>query len=390
MGCRPKRVALFINELDVGGAQKQRVLLAKALKKRGDDVVFVTLLESSAWLAELQAEGIPVVRLWMHPRIRGMTLLLSAVAMLNRFKPHVVVTSLYQSNIVGRVAGKVTGVPLVISSIENERFGWRGRELLHRATDRLSAVTTVNSARVADRLISRGAVDARQVAVLPNATDVSPQRPDASSKRALRRQLGVGDDDFLWLAVGRLLPQKDYPTMLRALARLVTAGVPVPLQLRIAGPGPQYAELRKLAADLGLGERVALLGQRTDIPALLNAADGYVLSSVHEGQPNALMEALTAELPVVATDVGGVSELVQPGESGYVVPARNRAALSAAMLRVMQAPAEERRRMGAAGRRHICEHYSTEAVLARWQELIDGSARAAARSERAHIPASSG
>ncbi len=178
--------------------------------------------------------------------------------------------------------------------------------------------------------------------------------------------------------------------MLRALARLVTAGVPVPLQLRIAGPGPQYAELRKLAADLGLGERVALLGQRTDIPALLNAADGYVLSSVHEGQPNALMEALTAELPVVATDVGGVSELVQPGESGYVVPARNRAALSAAMLRVMQAPAEERRRMGAAGRRHICEHYSTEAVLARWQELIDGSARAAARSERAHIPASSG
>ena len=113
------------------------------------------------------------------------------------------------------------------------------------------------------------------------------------------------------------------------------------------------------------------LGVRHDIAALLGAADGFVLSSAWEGMPNVVMEALAAATPVVATEVGGVSEVVQAGKSGFLVPPGDANALSQAMRQLMSLSIEQRRQMGMIGRAHVTAHYSLPAMADRWLALFD-------------------
>jgi glycosyltransferase involved in cell wall biosynthesis len=130
-------------------------------------------------------------------------------------------------------------------------------------------------------------------------------------------------------------------------------------------------ELKLQAQGLGIGGDVMFLGVRNDIPALLSAADGFVLSSAWEGMPNVVMEALAAAVPVVATRVGGVPELVEPGKSGFVAPPGDPAALSEAMRTLMKLPREQLREMGQHGRRHIAANYSMSAMAQRWISLFE-------------------
>jgi glycosyltransferase involved in cell wall biosynthesis len=139
--------------------------------------------------------------------------------------------------------------------------------------------------------------------------------------------------------------------------------------LLIAGRGPLLEELQAQAQRLGIASQVSFLGVREDIAALLAAADGFVLSSAWEGMPNVVMEALAAAKPVVATRVGGVSELVETGKSGVLVPPRDPTALSQAMRQLMTLPAEQRREMGSRGRSRVAAQFSLGVMADRWMTL---------------------
>jgi glycosyltransferase involved in cell wall biosynthesis len=218
---------------------------------------------------------------------------------------------------------------------------------------------------VAASLQRRGMLAGDKVRVIPNGVDLEALAAPPDARARIRSELGIADGEFVWLAVGRLLPQKDYPTMLRAFQPLAST----PARLLIAGRGPLLEEERQLAEQLGIAGRVSFLGVRQDIAGLLAAADGFVLSSAWEGMPNVVMEALAAARPVVATHVGGVAELVNPEISGWLVPARNPAALARAMGSLMSQSPEERREMGLKGQRHVAAHYTLEAMADRWMTL---------------------
>jgi glycosyltransferase involved in cell wall biosynthesis len=172
------------------------------------------------------------------------------------------------------------------------------------------------------------------------------------------------------LAVGRLAPAKDYPTMLAAFAR-ISAGRPA-CTLLIVGIGPLQSETEALARSLGLGDRVRFLGMRRDVPELMSAADGYVLSSAREGMPVVLLEAGAAGMPIVATAVGGNREVVLDGKTGFVVPPRDPNALAEAMLKLAALPIAERRALGQRGREHIQTHYALPRIVDLWEELYQG------------------
>ena len=140
-------------------------------------------------------------------------------------------------------------------------------------------------------------------------------------------------------------------------------------QLLVAGQGPLLENLQRQSVNLDIYDRVVFLGLRRDIPSLLDAADGYVLSSAWEGLPNAVMEAMAAAKPVVATNVGGVPELVKEGETGFIAPPRNPEALAQAMEKMMALPQEKRLEMGKAGRTYIEANYSLEHVVDQWVAL---------------------
>jgi glycosyltransferase involved in cell wall biosynthesis len=199
--------------------------------------------------------------------------------------------------------------------------------------------------------------------MLPNGVDVEMWQPNLSVRTRIRRELGLGSE-FLWLSVGRLEPVKDYPTLLRALAL-----TPHDARLVIAGGGPLEGELVRMVAGMGLENRVRFLGFEPDVLRWMQAADGFVLSSVWEGLPMVLLEAAACALPAVATDIPGTREVMADGHSGWLTTPVDATALAGAMNRMIQLPPEERRAMGERARQGIIERYSLEAVLDRWEAL---------------------
>jgi glycosyltransferase involved in cell wall biosynthesis len=188
----------------------------------------------------------------------------------------------------------------------------------------------------------------------------------------MRRELGAGRE-FVWLAAGRLIWKKDYPTMLRAMAAQRGA------VLFVAGVGPREEELKAFAREAGANVR--FLGERGDVAALLQAADGLLLSSVVEGLPMILLEGAASGVPAVATDVGGAREAVLDGHTGFIVPPADVAAFGEAMGRLSALPAAERAAIGCAAREHACRSFDMRAVAALWErlyrELLDAAGRRA-------------
>ncbi|HWC12106.1 MAG TPA: glycosyltransferase [Acidimicrobiales bacterium] len=367
----PRRVVLVTNGLVRAGTETQIVRLAAWLRAHGDEVGILSILPTAAFADELAALQVPVAHLRLRPRLRAVSALVGGWQVLRLWRPDVLVSFGYQANVLGRVAGALAGVPVRISSLRNERFGGRLREIVIRATSFLATTTTTNSHRAAEGFVRRRVVPAGRLVVIPNSLDVAAIEAGAGDRATARRELAVGDDDFLWLAMGRLHPQKDYRTLLTAFADLVS-GHPS-ARLRIAGEGRLRAELLDLLEELGLGDHACLVGLRDDVPRLLAAADGLVMASAWEGLPNVVMEAMAAGLPVVATRVGGVPELVEDGRTGSLVPPRDPAALARAMAGIMALPPTARAAMGEQGRVTVGDRFSPESVGARWLELLDTS-----------------
>jgi glycosyltransferase involved in cell wall biosynthesis len=350
----------------VGGAEAQLVRLAARLVARGDEVLLVSLLPTEAYEKEMAELGVPIVEL-RGGRVRSAAFIVEARRVLKRFAPDVVVSFLYQANVVARVAAKLAGVPVVISSIRSEFFGGRARELAMRVTDRLATITTTNSALARDSLARRRVAPSGRLVVVPNGVDVSVF--DGIDRAAARAALGVAADEFVWLAVGRLVVQKDVPNLLDAFAKHRSAHPRS--RLCIAGDGALRDEMHAHAAALGLADSVAFLGVRPDVPQLMRAADAFVLSSAWEGLPNVVMEAMAAELPVVSTRVGGVAELVEDPAMGTIVPPRDSAALAAAMNAMAESSAEDRAARGVRARAKIARDWSNESAGDQWLALID-------------------
>ena len=176
----------------------------------------------------------------------------------------------------------------------------------------------------------------------------------------------MGRDDLLIIQVARLSPIKDHATAIRALkiaARRIGA-----MRLALVGDGRESEVLRRLVVQEGMESRVRFLGLRTDVPRLLAAADIFLLSSLSEAAPLSVMEAMAAGLPVVATRVGGVDELVVDGLTGLLAPAGDPTALAEAMIRLVESPGLLRR-MGRAGRERAHATFSEARMHGRYRAI---------------------
>jgi glycosyltransferase involved in cell wall biosynthesis len=351
----------------MGGADRQIVYLANALLTHQYDVRVVSMTPLEEMGRQALADGLPVTSLEMQRGRADWQAFRRLVGLLQDWRPHLLTSFMYHANLMGRLAGKWARVPLVVTSIRAERTGNAGRDWSLRLTNWMDHCQTTNSQQVADSLSKRGLISPEKVRVIPNGIDADALMTPATERARARTELGLEPAEFAWLAIGRLLPQKDYPTLLQALGPLVAH----PARLLIAGRGPLREAIQQQAQQLGIASQVTFLGVRQDIPSLLAAADGFVLSSAWEGMPNVVMEALSAGKPVVATRVGGVAELVQEGESGLLVPPGDAQALSRAMQQLMALPPEQRQRMGRAGRDHIEAHYALGAMARRWMTLYN-------------------
>jgi len=365
---KPK-LLVAITLAEVGGAQTCVAQLLPALVERFDVVVAAHgdgPLRAAALEAGARWVSLRNVRRAVGPRdVLG---LVELIRLIRRERPAIVHAHSSKAGILARVAAAACRIPCRVFTAHGWAFkadaGWKAKVFLW--ADRLVAPLTSTVVCVSETERRVGIVArtcrADRTVVIPNAVDARLHEPGRRAER-LRPLL---------VSVGRLKSPKDFHTLLNALGRLHG----VEYDALIVGDGPDRPELATLLEQLGLGDRVRLCGERDDIPELLASADCFVLASRSEGLPMSILEAMAAGLPVVASDVGGVAELVDDGVTGLLVAPRDADRLAEALRRVL-ADVDLRRRLGAAGRRRVEERFGLErfraAHVALYDELLAAS-----------------
>jgi glycosyltransferase involved in cell wall biosynthesis len=363
------RIVYLLTSLGVGGAEKQALAVAERMASRGHAVRIMVLMPrlDEEWATDLHTIPIDVRKSpgsVFSGYIRG-------CAFLSEFRPDVVHSHCFHANIFARLLRLFGPKSVVLSTVHNVYEGEWGRMMAYRLTDGLSSRTVAVSQAAADRFTRLKAIPQRKCTVILNGIDVASFAPSGERKEKMRAEMGIpaGSATFIWLAVGRLAPAKDYPNLLRAFTAVRAEKSDA--QLWVAGDarGVERKPLEKLAKDLQIDAAVRWLGVRRDMPALLDAADAFVSSSAWEGMPLAVGEAMSMAKPVVVTDVGGMRELV--GDAGAVVQAKDSRALAEAMLETMQQSRESLAAIGQAARERILRHFSMDATADTWEALYN-------------------
>jgi glycosyltransferase involved in cell wall biosynthesis len=356
-------VAFVIPGLDrIGGAERQVILLAQGLRQRGWRVSVVALSGTGGEAAaELTSAGAAFLTLEMRKGLADPRGWLRFNRWLKRESPDVLHAHLPHAVWLCRWSRLTAPVRVLVDTLHSSSTGTIGRHLGYRFNDWLADDVTAVSHAVANAHLSAGL--ASQITVIPNGVDVEEWRPDQKIRATMRRELDL-NHEFLWFAAGRLDPVKDYPTLLSAMAQL-----PQTARLVIAGRGPLENELRALSKSLGIETRVRFLGFEPDVRRWMQAVDGFVLTSLWEGLPMALLEAAACGLPAVATDVLGTREVVQNGETGWLASGGDPSELAKFMSMMMATTAEGRKAMGERARQNVIEQFSLKTVLHSWESF---------------------
>ena len=355
------RIVYLLSSLGVGGAEKQALAIADRMAARGHTVRLLVLMPrlTAEWPTAIPTLHLDV-RKTPSSALKGF---MCARKFLREFHPDLVHSHGFHANIFARLLRMAAPPFVALSTVHNVYEGGWHRMFAYRLTDFLSRRTVAVSQAAADRFTRLGAVPRRKCSVILNGIDVQEFAPNGESGARIRAEIGVSEateeSEFIWLAVGRLAPAKDYPNLLHAFAEV--RSVRGDTRLWIAGDAAvgQIAALQQLRSELELGDSVRWLGLRRDMPALLDAADAFVSGSAWEGMPLAVGEAMAMAKPVVATDVGGVRELV--GGAGVIVPAKDSEALARAMLATMKESREALAAHGRAARQRIVDCFSMDA-----------------------------
>ena len=380
---RRARVAFLVTGSGIGGAERQVADLALGMRSRGWDVAAISMLPQAETFDDLSAKGVMTVSLGMRQGFGDPRAVWHLARWLRDWRPDVLHAHMVHANLLARVTRVFVSIPVLICTIHNQYQGARWRHRAYRLTDRLADVTTAVSERAMQDAIAAGGAPAGHVMVVPNGVELSTYRVDDATRARVRGELAA-DGRFVWLAVGRLTAAKDPHSLIEAFARLSRERRGS--RLLLAGDGPLRPEIAAHIEEAGVEAGVVLLGIRDDVPDLMRAADGYVMSSAWEGLPLVLLEAAASSLPIVATDVGGNREVVQDGASGFIVPPSSPAALADAMRRIERLTEAQRRAMGQVGREGVLGKFDLEVVLDRWEALYEeqllrkGLARGSTRS----------
>ncbi|WP_144184667.1 glycosyltransferase family 4 protein [Elioraea rosea] len=282
------------------------------------------------------------------------------------------------AGLVGRIAGRVAGIPRIAYTAHGFYFHermrpstYRAHVLLERFGRRFTDVLMTQSAEDAETAKAERLAPDGAVTVIGNGVDPSLFRPGTAEERAAARAaMGVGPDDVVAVMIGRMVAEKGYPELFAALARVPRLTLAcIGTRLESDHEGAVDAALAAAQGDPATASRLKLLGYRTDVAALLRGADLFVLPSHREGMPRAIIEAMMTGLPVVATRIRGAREQVIDGETGFLVPVKDEAALAEALGRLAGDPAL-RARMGAASLARARAEYDEAKVIARQIALL--------------------
>ena len=367
------KIVHVIARLNVGGAALSVLELAAGQRRRGHDVLVVagTIPPGEASMEYVARElDVPYLRLPALKREVSFWADLEAVRTLRQLlrarRPDVLHTHTSKAGTTGRLAALLAGSarPKVVvhtfhGHVLSGYFDTR-RERTYRVIERALARVADRIIAVSDQvrndLIRFGVAPRRKIIVVHYGFDLDARLGSTGLRDEKRTQAGVGDDDFVIGWAGRLSEIKRPLDLVRTAARVDRS------RLVIAGDGELNGAVRRLAADLGIDDRVQILGYVEDMGAWYSAFDAFLLTSANEGAPVVAIEALAAGIPVVATDAGGTRTVVDDNETGFLAPVGDVEALAAHLVRLRDDPAL-RASLGNEGATRMRERFSTERMV---------------------------
>ena len=356
-------VAHVIDELPPDGAER---LIVDVLQNRSARFRYsvVCIVRGGDLVREVEATGVPVHILHRPPGLNPGTVA-ALIRWFRRNRVSVVHTHLHAADTYGRLAAWLSGVPARFSTRHSAK-AWTGvgRPALAWSLSWLSTKVIACGTEVGLFMQQSEHIPTSKIVVVPNGINL--RRFDHADRLAFRRELGIGGDTLLVGAVGRLLPVKGHAELLEAVGALARDGVDV--HCAIVGSGELEQQLRATASRLGIGERAHFTGQRADIPNILAALDIFAMPSQWEGLPMALLEAMALARPVVATAVGSIPEVVVDGQTGRLVPAGDRSALTEALRELAATPAF-RARLGTSARRLVEQRFNAALTAEAYEDL---------------------
>lgn len=412
-----KEILHVIPSIGMGGVQRQLVLLLKNRSPEYKHSVVVLRSEDRFFDPELSKVGVRVYYLdtekvlssgpisrerqtysWVHALFTAMTSslpLCCEITKLSLFmrrldpRPDLVHCWLLYANLTGSIAARLAKVPLVVTSVRNIQsevaynyYDPRWQRPIERATVPLVNLVTANAPAVATDYLEFTRIAADKIVMIPNGVDLKTAHHLTQDARDRKRLgLGLNCDDMVVGTVARLAKEKDFETFLRAIG-LAREQLPAICSV-IIGEGPLRSHLESFASSLGLRDVVQFLGERKDVGELLQCCDVFLLSSIIEGMPNAVMESQLLGVPVVATRAGGTVNLIRAGETGLLAPIGDANALASCIVKLFTDNAL-RRRISLAAAQQIRERYTIEELVARTEGVY--GALLDAGSDRVTVP----
>ena len=386
------RVIHVITRLDMGGSAQETLLTVSSLNPQNYEVILIkgSTSESAMTSTELQSanqqlaaacdRGVEIINLPSLVRrispwndLKTFVLLWSLI---RRHKPHIVHTHTSKAGVLGRLAAWLAGVPIIIHKPHGHVFyGHFGprlsrlflfiERLLGGITDQVVALTPME----ARDYLSLRVLKADKISTIHSGVELNRYHITEKERQQKKKELGISPDSLVVGYVGWLIPIKGVTYLVNAMAR-VAEKYPKSL-LVLVGKGDDKGEeevhLRKQVEHVGLADKVRFLGWRSDVDEIMGCFDIFVLPSLNEGMGRVLVEAMAAGLPIVASRVGGIPDLVKDGQNGLLVPAADAPALAKAISDLL-ADKEKRNRMGKAGKK-ICRAYSAEAMVEKIDNL---------------------
>jgi glycosyltransferase involved in cell wall biosynthesis len=358
------KIAHILSSFDIGGQERVAVDLARAQRAAGHVVVAVSLSAGADGPNReiLRSHGVRTMsaRKWggvdpSLPLRLATRLMLERVDLVHTHNPHALVY--------GATAGALVGAG-VVHTKHGINPGRARQVLLRRAAGTLVDTFVVVTPLLAKVALQNRECDPARLHVVPNGIDVAAFAPSSDARSLARAGLGIPEDAWVVGTVGRLAPEKDQALLVRAMLPLLKGGT----HLVIVGDGPEREALAALIGKSECAPFVHMLGARNDVSSLLPGFDVFALSSRTEGLPLVLLEAMSMQLCVVSTAVGGIPDLIEHGVTGFLVKPGDLAALSAQLTSLSEDP-RRTARIGPTARRTVVRLHSLERMAARYEAL---------------------
>ncbi|MGP4906602.1 glycosyltransferase [Psychrobacter faecalis] len=353
------KILFILTGLGLGGAEKVVIDLADQMHVLGHDVKIAYLTGDVQ--VKPASSDVEIIALRLNSLKDFLLASKKYQKLVKSFRPDVVHAHMVHANIFTRLNRALCPVPKLICTAHSSNEGGKARMLAYRLTNRLSDINTNVSQEATQAMINKGAFTKSNVVTVYNGINLNKFKNDPKSIRREQNTLNL-------IAVGRFTDAKDYPNLINAFAILKSRNNSN-IKLTIVGDGELTPQIESLIKELELEEDVTLLGRRSDIPQLLSQADIFVLASKFEGFGLVVAEAMACECYVVATDSGGVAEVM--GNTGKLVPIQNSQALADALQNAIALSSKDRMQNNRKARARVEQLFSLETSVQKWLALYE-------------------